>query len=96
MIRRTALRTLTTTAVTAPLALPLTQGAGAAAPGTATPADGEFRFTLTTDIAEHTVEHPARSAWSTPSSCAPARASRSATATPTPRTGPASSPRRRP
>ncbi|MET9643498.1 hypothetical protein ACFZB6_28560 [Streptomyces syringium] len=91
MIRRTALRTLTTTAVIAPLALRLPQGAQAAAP-----AADQFSFALATDIAERTVAHPARSAWSTPSSCAPARASRSATATPAPRTGPASSPRRRP
>ncbi|MFC5143539.1 hypothetical protein [Streptomyces aureoversilis] len=37
MIRRTALRTLTTVAVTAALALPLTQGAQAAAPATTAP-----------------------------------------------------------
>ncbi|MFI9235448.1 hypothetical protein [Streptomyces sp. NPDC053079] len=38
MIRRTALRALTTVAVTAALALPLTQGAQAAAPDATTPA----------------------------------------------------------
>ncbi|MFI9722900.1 hypothetical protein ACIHFE_25135 [Streptomyces sp. NPDC052396] len=38
MIRRTALRALTTVAVTAALALPLTQGAQAATPNTAAPA----------------------------------------------------------
>ncbi|MDT0448294.1 hypothetical protein [Streptomyces hesseae] len=38
MIRRTALRTLTTVAVTATLALPLTQGVQAATPATTAPA----------------------------------------------------------
>ncbi|PAU48265.1 hypothetical protein CK936_14535 [Streptomyces albireticuli] len=56
------------------------------------PAPGEFSFFLDTDIAVRTVGHPARSAWSTPSSSAPIPASRSAMATPTARTGPAPSP----
>ncbi|MFF4159390.1 hypothetical protein [Streptomyces sp. NPDC001678] len=74
MIRRTALRALATVAATATLALPLTQGAQAAAPDTtasdtttpatvvtaAAPATGEFGFFLYTGIAVRTVDHPSR------------------------------------
>ncbi|GGX75064.1 hypothetical protein [Streptomyces hiroshimensis] len=46
MIRRTALRTLTTVAMTAALALPLTQGAQAATPATASPATAATPATI--------------------------------------------------